>query len=100
MVLLPSDWMLCSNERWKPLISAIMPITVPTPMTMPSSASIERNRFAARARPAIPKISLARAGFTRSLVAQRLDGVEARGAEGRVGTEEDADQRGHQDARD
>ena len=49
MVLLPNDWMLCWNERWKPLISATMPITVPTPMTIPSSASTERRRLATSA---------------------------------------------------
>src|SRR5206468_5694696 len=100
MVLLPRDWVLCSNERWKPLINAIMPITVPTPMTMPSNASIDRSRFAANARPAISRISRTRLGVTASLVAQRLDRVEAGRAKRGVRAEEHADQRRHHDPRE
>src|SRR6266478_5079647 len=99
MVLLPRDWMLCSNERWKPLINDIIPITVPTPMTMPSSASIERRRLAARARPAMPQISANSPAVTGSLVPQRVDRIEPRGADRRIRSEEHADQGRHQDPR-
>src|SRR5262245_8430758 len=93
--------MFCWNERWKPLMSDTMPITVPTPITMPSSASSERMRFAARARRAIVSVSKTRkrrliAGP--SLVAERLDRVEAGRTRGRVGAEEHADARAHHDA--
>jgi len=63
MVLLPNDWMLCWNERWKPLMSATMPMTVPTPITIPSRARTERSRFATSARPAIPRVSRSRKRF-------------------------------------
>src|SRR5260221_13978684 len=83
--------MFCWNERWKPLMSATMPITVPTPMTMPSRASIERMRFAVSARRAMPNVSVSRnRKFMASLVAQRFDGIEARRAGGRVRAEEHA----------
>src|SRR5215831_16027983 len=100
-VLLPNDLMFCSNERWKPLMSDTMPITVPTPMTMPSSASIERMRFAVSARRAIVSVSSTRkprfmGGL--SLVAQRLDRIEAGRAGGRVGAEEHADGGAHDHA--
>src|SRR6516165_1777692 len=93
--------MFCWNERWKPLISDTMPITVPTPMTIPSSASIERMRFAASARRAIVSVSRTRKpGLMArpSLVAQRLDRVEAGRARGRVGAEEHTDGRAHEHA--
>jgi hypothetical protein len=65
MVLLPSeDCMLCWNERWKPLISDTMPITVPTPITIPSRARNERRRFATRARRAMSNVSPSRNRFT------------------------------------
>jgi hypothetical protein len=57
MVLLPQDWMPFWNERWKPLMSDIIAITVATPMTMPSSASSERMRFAVRAWRAMRSVS-------------------------------------------
>src|SRR5262245_36234624 len=76
-----------------------MPITVLTPMTIPSRASSERSRFAASARPAMPATSRIRNGPPiGALVPQRLDRVEARGADGRIRAEEHADQRRHQDA--
>jgi hypothetical protein len=46
MVLLPQDWMPFWNERWKPLMSDIIAITVATPIMIPSSASSDRMRFA------------------------------------------------------
>src|SRR5882757_9925731 len=99
MVLLPNDWMLCWKERWKPFTSATIPITVPTPMTMPSSARTERNRLATRAWPAMRRDSLASRRFT-LFVPQRFDRVEARRTPGGIGTEEDPDHRRHQDAGD
>src|SRR5215471_11424997 len=100
-VLLPNDLMFCSNERWNPLMSDTMPITVPTPMTMPSSASIERMRFAVSARRAIVSVSsMRKPRFTGALsfVAQRLDRIEAGRTRGRVGAEEDADAGAHDHA--
>src|SRR6185369_16834698 len=91
--------MFCWNERWKPLMSDTMPITVPTPMTMPSSASIERMRFAASARRAIVNVSRTRKPrLIASLVAQRRDRIEARRARGGIGAEEHADARAHDHA--
>src|SRR5262245_47159000 len=93
--------MFCLNERWKPLMSDTMPITVPTPMTMPSSASMERMRFAASARRAIVSVSNTRKlRFIAdpSLVAQRLDRVEAGRSRGRVGAEEHAHAGAHDHA--
>src|SRR5436190_5644338 len=91
--------MFCWNERWNPLMSDTMPMTVPTPMTMPSSASTERMRFAASARRAIVNVSRTRnPRVTASLVAQRLDRIEAGRARGRVGAEEHADARAHDHA--
>src|ERR1041385_8346641 len=98
MVLLPNDWMLCLNERWKPLMRATIPITVPTPITIPSSASKERSRFAISARAAMPRASRSRNRFTGSLVAQGFDRVEPGRAPGRVGAEEHPDPDGHADA--
>src|ERR1043166_1171390 len=90
--------MFCWNERWKPLMSATMPITVPTPMTIPSSASIERMRFAVSARRAMSNVSESRKRvFMGSLVTQRFDGIEARGAGRRVGAEEHAHGGAHDD---
>src|SRR5438093_8440098 len=98
-VLLPNDWMFCWNERWKPLMSATMPITVPTPMTMPRSASSDRMRFAASAWRAIVNVSpIRKRRFTASLVAERLDRIEAGRTRGRVGAEEHADRRAHEHA--
>src|SRR5690348_2905583 len=98
-VLLPNAWMFCWNERWKPLMSDTMPITVATPMTMPSSASIERMRFAVSARRAIVSVSRTRKPrLTASLVAQRLDRIEAGRSRGRVRAEEHADRRAHDHA--
>src|SRR5215472_13831911 len=91
--------MFCWNERWKPLMSDTMPITVATPMTMPSSASIERMRFAVSARRAIVSVSSTRKPrLMASLVAQRLDRIEAGRPGGRVGAEEHADGRAHEHA--
>src|ERR1043166_2877264 len=91
--------MFCWNERWNPLMSATLPIPVPTPMTIPSSASIERMRFAVSARRAMSNVSESRKRvFTRSLVAQRFDGIEARGAGRGVGAEEHAHGGAHDDA--
>src|SRR5262245_32136363 len=90
--------MFCWNDRWKPLMSATIPITVPTPITMPSSGSMERMRFAASARRAMVNVSAIRKPrLTASLVAQRLDGIEAGRARGRVGAEKHADHRAHDD---
>src|SRR4029077_20478351 len=102
------------NERWKPLISDIIAITVATPMTMPSRASIERMRFAASACRAMRTVSrnsvhavmapsVAEAGRPAeaaavSLLAQRIHRVEPRRAHRRVEPEEYADQRGHEQA--
>src|SRR6185436_14527032 len=119
MVLLPQDWMPFWNERWKPLMSDIIAITVATPMTMPSSASSERIRFAVSAWRAIRSVSrnslhadmtpsvayrwprverggdssrsASSASRRRLLVAEGVHRVEARGAHGRVEPEEDAD---------
>src|SRR5215471_16541056 len=102
-VLLPNDLMFCSNERWNPLMSDTMPITVPTPMTMPSSASIERMRFAVSARRAIVSVSSMRKprfmGLALSFVAQRLDRIEAGRTRGRVGAEKDTDAGAHDHAK-
>src|SRR5258706_8184980 len=98
MVFCPMFLMLCSKERWNPLISAIIPITVPTPMTIPSSASSERSRFASSDRPAIFRVSDRNRFPIGLLVAQRFDRVEARGAERGVRAEEDPDQARHADA--
>src|SRR5688572_10888778 len=93
--------MFCWNERWKPLMSDTIAITVATPMTMPSSASAERMRFAASARRAIVNVSVTRnPSFMASLVAERLDRVEAGGAGRRVGAEEHPDRGAHEYAQD
>src|SRR4026209_2639242 len=97
MVLVPMLWICFWKERWKPLISATMPITVPTPMTIPSRARNERSRFATSAWRAIRKVSRSRSKVIASLVAQRLDRIEARRPRGRIRAEEDAHQARHQD---
>jgi hypothetical protein len=66
MVLLPNDWMLFWNERWNPLMSATMPMSVATPITIPSSASAERRRLATSAREAMPRVSRSRKRFMRA----------------------------------
>src|SRR5437667_3620056 len=78
-------------------MSDTMPITVPTPITMPSNANKERRRLATNAPPAMRKVSRTRNKFM-SLVPQRFDGIETSGPECRIGAEEHADQRGHGDA--
>src|SRR5580765_2235972 len=90
--------MLCWKERWKPLISETIPITVPTPITMPSSASADRMRFATSARLAMNSVSRIMNRFIGSLVPQRFDRIELRRAIGRVRPEEHSDQGGHDDA--
>src|SRR5262245_56759106 len=91
--------MLSRNDFWNPLMSDAIAMTVATPMTMPSSASIERSRFAASAWRAIVNVSaISWSGRMGSLVAQRFDRVEARGARGRVRPEEHAHARAHQHA--
>src|ERR1051325_8890859 len=91
-----------SNERRKPLMSEPMAITVPTPITIPRSASSDRIRFALSAWRAMRNVSrkrnpsvIPRAWTTASalssrpyaagrvsLVAERLHGVEPRGTRG------------------
>src|SRR5689334_17448506 len=95
MVLLPNDWMLCWKERWKPFTSATMPISVPTPITIPSNASTERRRLAISASPAIRNVSRNNEKSMRLLVTERFDRIEARRSPGRIRAEEDTDDSGH-----
>ena len=70
MVLVPMLWICFWNERWNPLISATMPITVPTPMTMPSRARNDLRRLATSAWRAMPIVSRIRSKDKGLLVAQ------------------------------
>src|SRR5947209_6025360 len=97
MVLLPSDRTLCVNERWNPLMSAAMPTTTHTPMTMPASASSERRRLANSADSAMPRVYQMRSKVFTSLPAKRLDRIEAGGPERREAAEEDAHRGRHRE---
>src|SRR5437899_11721312 len=98
MVLLPNDWMLCWNERWKPFTSATMPISVPAPITIPSNANTERRRLAISASPAIRNVSRNNEKSMRLLVTARFDRIETRRSTGRVGADEDTNDSGHDQA--
>src|SRR5204863_4901959 len=93
--------MLSCSDRSKPRMSDVMATMDVMPITTPSTVSPERILLTRTVSNAITITSLrspTRNARSRLLTAQRLDGIQPRGTVGRVKAEEEAHERGDDDA--